>query len=755
MGKKKKKRKTKLRLLFLLGLGVLVVGLLYAVDAGRQVTGRMSGKIFSLPSRVYYSAPVLYPGMPFPPKVLKSYLDRLGYQSIEKGAVDTGQYRRWDDRIMIGLRAFHDPAGKNPARAVLVRYQDEEIRDIHAHSQGKENELFTLHLEPELLGEFFKSKREERTLVRLDDVPATLKEAVLSMEDHRFYSHWGISLHGTLRALWANLRGGGVSQGGSTLTQQLMKNFFLTHERTFSRKIREAIMTLVAEALYSKDQIFEAYLNEIYLGQRGSASVHGFGEASKFYFSKTLQETTLAEQALLVGLISSPGRYSPYRNIERAAERRNLVLRKLWAEKKISEAAYELARTEVVSPRGRVVGNETPAYFVDYVRRELNERFSDSELTEDGLEIFTNLDSNFQRAAESAIKKVIPSLEKRISKKREKIDSDEPFQVALVSMVPQTGAIKAWVGGRSYEKSQFNRVVQALRQPGSVVKPFVYAAALSTRKKNLPPVATASTILDDRATTFSHAGRDWSPKNYNEVYAGEVTVRSALERSLNVATINLASQVGLPRLTALFSDSGFQGVQALPSAVLGSIEVTPLMLARAYTMFANGGLRTEPLGISVVIDPKGHRLEQRTPKVKRVLSEDVAFLMTYLMQGVVDRGTAVSARKWGLIGDLAGKTGTTDDERDSWFVGFSPTLLTAVWVGFDDGSTVGLTGAGGALQIWIQYMKKVGQFLPKETFHPPKSIQFYKIDRKRGCVRAKGEKWLEAFLPGTEPAKCR
>lgn len=750
-----RKRKWRLRVAIFSVLALFLGVFLYALDAGYRVTSRMAGKTWALPSRVFASPSILYPGAPYSERALRSSLKRLAYQPVRRLPVGVGQYFEGDGSFEIGLRSVRDLSGVRDPKRVRIRYDGPAIGKILTVFPESEEGIFTFNLEPELLGEFFSSKREERTLVRLNEVPASLEDAILLMEDRTFYSHHGLSLRGTLRALWANVRGGKVAQGGSTLTQQLMKNFFLKPERKLSRKIREAIMTLVAEGLYSKDQIFEAYLNEIYLGQRGPTSIHGFGEASKFYFSKPLGRTTLGEQALLVGLISSPGQYSPYNSVERARNRRNLVLRLLWEEQKIAREAYQAALAEPVEPRGKVTEPAKAPYFLDFVRRELEERFSSLELTQEGLEIFTTLDAELQNAALSAVEEMMTRLEAKVRRKNKGLDPSKTLQAVLVALQPQTGAIKAFVGGRNYEESQFNRVIQAMRQPGSAMKPFVVATALSVQGDGSPPVASAATLLDDRPSTFSFAGKDWAPKNYEDVFGGTVTVRSALERSLNVAMVNLASRVGLDRLTSTFRSFGFENVSAFPSAVLGAIEVTPLHLARAYTVFGNGGLQTDPFGISAVVDPSGHRLEQRTPKMERVLSEEVAFLTTHLMQGVIDRGTAVSARKLGLRGELAGKTGTTDGERDSWFVGFSPSLLTVVWVGFDDDTPAGLTGASGALQVWIRFMQKAGEILPEEKFQVPHGMVWLEIDRVRGCAGRGAEKWLEAFLPGTEPPKCK
>ncbi|MFH1262244.1 MAG: PBP1A family penicillin-binding protein [Pseudomonadota bacterium] len=750
MGKRGKDRLRAWIILLLLGGPILAV-FAYALDSAYEVTSRMTGRTWELPSRLYSAAPVLYPGSTYPEESLCAYLRRLGYQPTRRRPVETGLFSAVPGEVEIGLRAFRDLSGDRAAERIVVRYSDKQITRIEKGDGGEE--LFTVGLEPEPLGEFFNSKRQERTLVRLSEVPQPLRDGVILMEDRFFYQHHGLSLRGTLRALWTDFRGMRVVQGGSTLTQQLMKNFFLKPDRTLSRKVREAIMTLVAETLYSKDQIFEAYVNEIYLGQQGPASIHGFGEASKFYFGKPLALTTLGEQALLVGLISSPGQFSPYNSIERARARRDLVLKLLLAQEKITNEAFASALRERIEPRGKLGTPDRAPYFIDFARRELSERFSTDQLTQDGLRVFTNLDVDLQEAAAISVTEMTKHLEARVRKLMKGIDPSKHLQAALVALQPQTGVIKAFVGGRDYADSQFNRAILAVRQPGSAVKPFVVAAALSP-KDGGTPAATAATLLDDRLTTFAFSGREWSPRNYEGQYLGEATVRTALEKSLNTATVNLAIRTGLPSVVELMRKAGFENVSELPSAVLGTIEVTPLSLARAYTPFLNGGLRSEPIGISAVVDASGHRLDQRSGKVERVLSEEVSFLVTNLLRGVIDRGTAASARKAGLDGDLAGKTGTTDEGKDSWFVGFSPSLLTVVWVGFDDGTPTHLTGASGALQLWIRFMQKSRRFLATDSFHVPRAIVWKEIRREKGCVGS-GEQLREAFLPGTEPSKCR
>ncbi|HLG18965.1 MAG TPA: PBP1A family penicillin-binding protein [Bdellovibrionota bacterium] len=747
------------RLMVRIAIATTVVIFLYALYAAHLVSAKMSGARWKLPSRVYASPWILYPGSPLIEADLKDYFRRLGYARTERKPVAVGQWKKSSWSIEIGVRAFRDAVGEHPAQTLEIDLTGETIRSLQRkESDGRSEEIFTFTLEPEPVGEIFGAQREQRTVVRLNDLPSTMREAILLMEDRKFYEHHGISFRGIARAAWSNLQGGKVTQGGSTLTQQLMKNFFLSPERSLWRKIREAIFTVVVEILYSKDEIFEAYVNEIYLGQRGATSIHGYGEASRFYFSKQVAYLTLGEQALLVGLASSPGLYSPYTKPGAARERRALVLRALFENGKISKDLFAEADREPIEPRGKAGDERRAPYFMDYVKNEIGERYSSAQLAEEGYEIYTTLDPTFQASAEKAVSEGLAAVQAQGKRKKRKDVpplGDKPLQAALIALHPQTGAIKAMIGGRSYEQTQFNRAVQSNRQPGSAVKPFVAATALMPDEGGEVPKATATTILDDRPATFSFSGKEWSPRNYEDVYAGSTTLRGAIERSLNVATINLAAGVGLERVAQFFQKVGFPKVAAVPSIVLGTMEVTPLQLARAYTVFANAGLRSDPQSVTAVVAQDGARLTQRSMEVERVLPLQIAYLVTNVLRGVIDRGTGYGARLAGLTGDLAGKTGTTDDYKDSWFIGYSPSLLAVVWVGLDDGTPTGLTGASGALPIWIRFMKEALRRLPREPFLIPPDIEWFTVDRMKGCVGGSGESLKEAFLKGTQPPRCK
>ena len=577
--------------------------------------------------------------------------------------------------------------------------------------------MFSLELEPELVTGLYERIWQERRLVKLADVPPLLVKAILAVEDERFYRHHGVDPIGILRAMWVNLRTLSYQQGGSTLTQQLVKNFFLSDERTMSRKIPEAFMALIAERKYSKDTILENYLNEIYLGQKGSQGIFGVWEAAQFYFAKPLSDLTTGECALLAGLIRAPNRLSPYRSYEAATRRRNVVLAKLLDDQIISRNQYDAALREKLPQRALVkVTNDAP-FYVDYLRRELEENYSNAVLTKEGLRIFSSLDLQLQKIAERSLVEGLNKLEAAHPALRRK--GEDSLEGAIVVLRPQTGEIKAMVGGRNYSKSQFNRVFQARRQPGSVFKPFVYLAALMYGGQSGIKY-TPDTIINDSQFTWSYDGRDWQPSNYRNEYFGAVTLRRALENSLNSATSRVAQDVGIRRVRDMAHRLGIQSsLPAVPSLALGAAEVTPLEVAVAYSTLANGGVRPRPLAVRNVIDQNTKVLEKRDVRSEQVISPQLAFMMNDLLKGVLDRGTGAMARRLGFTRPAAGKTGTTNDYKDAWFVGYTPDLLAVVWVGFDGPSKLNLSGAEAALPIWTDFMKSATATMPVTDFVAP------------------------------------
>ena len=691
---------------------------------------------------LYAAPPILRPGVNVDTLDLAGILSRLGYRET-KSPSRPGQFSRtdstWDIRV----------SGQGPGRVVL-NVAGHRITRLR---QG-EAEVQSVALPPELLASAGADMGESIRPVRLPDVPVELRTAVLATEDVRFYEHGGVDPRGILRALWTNMRKGRVAEGGSTITQQLVKSRLLTPERTLSRKINEALLSTVLEWRYSKDQIFEAYLNEVYLGQSGGSAVRGVGAASRAYFGKEVHQLTLSEAALIAGMIRAPNSYSPASNPDRSRERRDVVLTRMRELNTISEADFRKARREPVRARTTPANGLVAPYFVDYVRSEL-ERATDVDLGDQhGVRVYTTLDPVLQRIAEAALVRGIDRLETSRPRLRRK-SPEERLQAAMIVLDPATGQIRALVGGRDYRSSQFNRAVLARRQPGSAFKPFVYLAALTPRPDATP--FTAASLLEDAPITVMVDGKPWTPKNYDDRYQGPVTVRRALEGSINTATVRLAQAVGLPTVIETARTLGMDvDLKPVPALTLGVFEITPLQLARAYLPLANGGLAPAGGVVDAVTDDAGTALWSASREARPVIGAPEAYLVTSLLEGVINAGTGAAARTLGVPGSVAGKTGTTNEGRDAWFVGYSPNLLALVWVGFDDGTPAGLSGAEGALPIWSDFMRQALDVYPGGAFVEPAGITHGKIDVTTGKTATAYCPLVatEVFLAGTEPPTC-
>ena len=734
----------------------LVFGAWFLKKWEQQVTEKFEGQKWRFPSKVYSDSYLLYVGINLRLDDLTEKLRRLGYYETQSAPKSKGEYRvaKTDGAVDIFLHDFSYPTEQVKGFPVRIVLQGNFVSRIENPTNGKE--MFSLELEPELVTGLYKLIWQERRVVKLSEVPPLLIKSILAIEDERFYSHHGVDPMGVLRAMWVNLRSFSFQQGGSTLTQQLMKNFLLTDERTLTRKIPEAVMALIAERKYSKDVILENYLNEIYLGQRGSQGIFGVWEAAQFYFSKPLSDLTVGESALLAGLIRAPNRLSPYKSAEAATKRRNVVLGKLLDDQIINRKQYDTALREKLPQRALAkVTNDAP-FYVDYLRRELEQNYSNDVLTQEGLRIFTSLDLQLQRIADRALTEGLKKLEASHPALKKK-GADDSLEGAIIVLRPQTGEIKAMIGGRNYQKSQFNRVFQARRQPGSIFKPFVYLAALMFGGQSGVRY-TPDTVLNDSQFTWNYDGQEWQPNNYNNEYFGAVTFRRALESSLNSATGRVAQDVGIRRVRDLAHRLGIQSpLPALPSLALGSAEVTPLEVAVAFSTLANNGVRTRPLAVKQVIDQNTKVLEKRDVRVEQVVSPQLANAMNQLLKGVLDRGTASGARRLGFTRPAAGKTGTTNDYKDAWFVGYTPDLLAVVWVGFDGQSKLNLSGADAALPIWTEFMKAATASMPVTDFvgPPMPSVEGEETPAAAKCVPAgkEGESASERCLPVTAPVR--
>ena len=759
------KRGLKLGLWVSAGLGIFFT--VYLVVLYVIVTERFEGKRWRLPSKVYSDSFALYPGQDLAGTHLLERLRRLGYHSVSGLPLRTGEYHLEPSSLEIFLHDFSYP--DHTFKGFLLRLVLENGRITRMIEPKRQGTLAVVELEPELVAAFFDETWEERDLVRLDELPHHLIEAILSVEDNRFYHHRGIDPRSIARALWVDLKEGAIVQGGSTLTQQLVKNFFLSQERTLVRKFNEVFMAVLLEWRYPKEEILEAYLNEIYLGQSGTMGIYGVGEASRFYFGKDPQGMTLGESAMIAGMIKAPNTFSPYDHPERARVGRAAVLDRMLNLKKISLSEYRQAFKEKLPQHPPMQQGPAAPYFIDFVRQQLTENYPPEALTSEGLRIFTTLDMQQQRLAEEALVKGLKGLENGYPHLR-RDDPKQSLQGCLIVLQPPTGHIKAMVGGRDYQVSQFNRATQARRQPGSLFKPIVYAAALSQSVTEGGLPYTATTLIEDAPFTLRSRDGIWNPQNYDKTYYGIVTLRTALEQSLNVATARIGQEIGIDRVISTARAMGIQSpLSNVPSLALGTSEVTPLEIASAYAVIANGGMKVEPLAIKEVVDDTGQVLERRGLEMTPALTAQQAYLLIYLLEGVVDRGTARGVRALGFDRPVAAKTGTTSDYKDAWFVGFTPDLLAAVWVGFDlsipasqtagqmvggsGGGEIRLTGAQAALPLWTEFMKRSMVGLPISNFNAPPRIVFKKIDPKTGLLSTKDcpEGILEAFIEGTEP----
>ena len=694
MVRRARRRRVRLRFLFLLFL-VVAGALAWLVWPFWQLAGQFAEHPELQPSRLYGRAPILLTGAVGSVDRLATQLEAMLYQEQTSDNAGPGTFRRGDDWLEVHRRRFPTVNGEAGHDRLRLRFGGSRSGSRIAAVEIDGRNVITAQLDPPLIASYYgRELRERRPFESFDELPEDLIYSVLAIEDSTFLSHKGLSFKGMLRAAWNNLRRQRLAQGGSTLTQQLVKNLYLTRERTFVRKLREAVLAVLLEVRYDKRAIFRAYLNEIYWGRSGSVNLMGVGAASWAYFGKEPADLTLAESALLAGMIQSPSRYSPITAPERARERRDVVLQRLHELRWATDQRLEAARRQPVTARQAPLLAKHAPFFADAMAKEAERRFAVGRLRDTGFVLLSTLRPADQEAAEKAVAEGVRALEKGWEKGRGK-----PLQAALVSVDPTDGSLLAYVGGPSYGASQFDRVTKARRQPGSAFKPVVYAAALRDG------IATPATIIIDEPLQVDYDGRSWSPKNSDGTYRGPVTARFALEKSLNVPTARLALRVGLPEIAKLARDMGITSrIQPLPALSLGSAEVTPLELATVYATLANGGRRPDVHGLEAVWNREGRRLasDAVAPPIQ-VLPESVADLVTDMLRGVLDRGTAAGARRQGLTDPLAGKTGTTNSRRDSWFAGYSPDRATLVWVGYDDNSTTRLSGARAALPIWTQF----------------------------------------------------
>jgi len=732
-----------------LSLGALGTWIKYE-KIEEKLLAKFDGQRWDIPARIYSDTFTVYPGLRVDTQAFRRRIERLGYTSVGGSPSRRGTYSfsRSDRTLAIHLHQFDYPDRQEPGRQ--IRMDLDEAGRIVSMREGN-REVVQFDLEPALLSGGGGSENEQRQVLDLDKFPPMLVRSVLAVEDKRFFDHAGVDMQGLARALAVNVTSGEIRQGGSTLTQQLMKNFFLSDERTMGRKVSETALALMAEQRFSKGEILGNYLNEIYMGQNGSSAIHGMGEAARFYFARDVADLSVGEMATLAGVIRAPSYYSPHKHPERAISRRDLVLSMLYDQGDIDQAAYELALHEPLQTAAPdTVGIRAP-YFVDFVARELTKRFPERVLQSQGYRIFTTLDPEMQAIAESVVADNVVEMERDIGEALAK--AGQPLQAALVVMEPKTGAIRAMVGGRDYGGSQFNRAIDMRRQPGSTFKPIVALAALGSEQVGARHFKPTSQVMDERMQ-WEWQGQVWSPRNYEGEFYGMVTIREAIEHSLNSAVARMAKDVGVKPIRDLAVRMGMTSdLGVYPSIVLGGQPVPLLDMAKVFSVFATGGMRVTPLSVHDVVGTGGEVLEGNSVEMRRIVPATDAYLVTHLLEGVMERGTGATARRKGFKHPAAGKTGTSNDYKDAWFVGFTPNLLAAVWVGFDEAASMGLAGSEAALPIWTDFMRQALADTPHDSFDVPPGIVLVDVDKKDGLIANPEcpKQVREAFLVGEEP----
>jgi len=723
-------------LLLLLGLS----GYILYLDV--TIRKAFEGRKFALPARVYGRALEVYPGLKLTREQFAGELRLIGYHESQHPDQSV-TYKNTRYGIEFNTRDFVFADGQQPAQNLLIEFDDGVVSLLQ--ERGSDDvDLPLLRMEPPLIGGIYPGHNEDRELVKIDQVPRQLIDALIVTEDRKFYSHWGIDPRGIARALYKTVTGQRI-EGGSTLTQQLVKNFFLTSERTLSRKATEALMALLLEMHYGKDEILETYLNEIFLGQDASRAIHGFGLASYFYFDRPLDRLNPQQIATLIGMVKGPSMYDPRKHPERSLKRRNVVLQVMESQKIITHSQFIAFRQKPLGVVQRVPAGTSPyPAFLKFVHRQLEYDYREEDLRSEGLRIFTTLDPFVQQQAE----KTLASRLARIEKARQ-FDANS-LEGAVVVSSTQTGEIQAMVGGRDARYAGFNRAIDARRPIGSLVKSLVYLTALEE-----PQRYTLITPLDDSELLWQQPGAaDWEPQNYDHQFHDQVQLRTALAHSYNVSSSRLGIELGVERILDKLPLYGIdQQPPPFASSMLGAFGLTPVEVTQLYQTFADGGFRTPLRGIRTVVTADGKPLQRYPLNVEPVAEPAPIYLLTAALQGVVREGTARALINW-LPAEMnvAGKTGTTDDLRDSWFAGYTGDRVAVVWVGRDDNKPIGLTGSSGALTIWGEMMKNI-QPAPLEPVMP-EEIEMVNVGPVSGLRYDEGCEAgvLLPFIKGSAPA---
>ncbi|MFZ4628812.1 MAG: PBP1A family penicillin-binding protein, partial [Blastocatellia bacterium] len=738
-------------------LGLIALGVLYSFyEQYAQLIDRgLQGDIFVRSSGIYAAPMIVQPGMAISSEELIAHLKSIGYQEqATRLSEKHGSYWVRGETIEFHPGSDSEIDGRRPFPSLRVSFGRGGKGITSVTALETREQVPRAEIEPELISTITNREREKRKIIEYGDLPEDLVRAILAIEDRQFFEHPGVNWRGIARALLRDYQSGSLREGGSSITQQLVKNFFLKPEKTWKRKLAEAYLSLILETRLSKEEILAMYCNQIYLGQRGGFSINGFGQAARTYFGKDIRSLSLHESALLAGIIRSPNYYSPYNQEERARDRRNLVLEKMVEVGYLTRARADQTRRLPIGVTGRSLGvnvSDAP-YFVDYLIRQLDRQYVGDEPSLRSLRLYSTIDLQLQRAAYQSLTQNMAEVEDRMG---DQWRETKGLQAALVAIHAQTGEILAMIGGRDYSTSQLNRAVDARRQPGSVFKPFVYAAALSLAESGVKDAITPATLFLDEPRTFESNGETYAPSNFGDWFEGRpLTVRDALVESKNVIAVEILERIGITQLQLLTDRAGLTGVPPYLSAALGAGEATPLQIAAAYTTFANEGKRVVPVGLRRVTTREGSTLFESTSETREVMSRPLAFLMTSMMQDVLARGTGVRVRQRGFTATAAGKTGSS---RDAWIAAYTPHLVCVVWVGFDHHADIKMTGGAIAAPIWADFMSQALRFRPDlggEFVVPEEGLVSYPIDPLTGqlaTAETKGPR-NEYFLMGTGPA---
>ncbi len=713
-----------------------------------QIREKFNKQLWDIPVHIYSSPFEIYPGLTGSADLLQKRLLGLGYRRVGQ-ARGVGEFSAADGSMTLITRPFEFWDGPQPARAVNIQLSGGRIHSIEDRDSGAKVSL--LRLKPHLIGSLSQSTHQDRYLVRLDDMPRLLLETLLAVEDRRFVKHWGVDPWAIIRAAWANFRAGRIVQGGSTLTQQLVKNVYGRDDRTYTRKFLEATTALVLEYRLDKRQILEAYCNEVFLGQDGKRAIHGFGLGSQHLFGRPVAELNANEIAQLIGMIKAPSSYNPWRNPVDAKKRRAVILGLMQDKNLISRIDYERYLNADLQLRSDEHRTRRPfSSFVDVVFRQLSDRLDSEDLKSSALSVFTTMDMEVQRAAQAALSGELTAIEKTAGLPPGSLEG------GVVALQPDSGEILALVGSRNSYVGTFNRTLSARRPVGSLVKPVIYLTAFMNSKS-----WTLGSVVSDRPVTYNIKGSaNWSPKNYDEEFLGNITVLDALAQSRNVPAVKVGMKIGVKQVAENLRKLGAPvSAPVYPSILLGALELSPIEVAQMYQVLANSGFKADLRTIFAITADSRAIGRATSSRVEAVMPSDKTYLTLYGLQEAVRNGTGS-----GLLNtfspalNLAGKTGTTDDFRDSWFVGMSGNILAVVWVGRDDNKPTGLTGATGAMRVWASMMNQVN--LQALNLHSGGNIQFVEIDLDSGLRATSGCERVGRipFLAGTAPkrnASCR